>query len=305
VRKTLEVFAPEFHASPVQLKTTTKPNDGLFYRYFYLGPIDHAPRAREAGLLESGNHPVLTLQEEILATCPGSSRGGLDFDTNFGLAKLWTFTHAATSVEELCRHVSAIPASVRAHLELFRHFGLERLSGVASDFRHHGMSLYFHWDLEFRTESWLRAFGQAVGGEVPSTSTCYDILATQRNFGALATTFTWDRPELLRWAPYSFEVPYDEPDEDMHRPALPPRLQVLHRAPTLNPQPQYNVSWSFGRAGAYMKLEKSYARDARYGMRRDTGADLSRDPARAIPLPRLDTNPQPPMAESEPLRQIS
>jgi hypothetical protein len=57
-------------------------------------------------------------------------------------------------------------------------------------------------------------------------------------------------------------------------------LQVFRdQAPTLNRSPQFNAAWSFGRAGFYTKLEKSYAKDADYFLTREMGGDLSHPPA--------------------------
>ena len=61
---------------------------------------------------------------------------------------------------------------------------------------------------------------------------------------------------------------------------LPARLEQFRRvAPTLNVSPQYNVAWSFGKAGAYVKLETSYARDATYFLTCEMGGNLSRPEA--------------------------
>jgi hypothetical protein len=65
-------------------------------------------------------------------------------------------------------------------------------------------------------------------------------------------------------------------------PPLPQRLlRFRDHAPTLNRSPQYNVAWSFGRAGFYTKLEKSYAKDADYFLTVEMGGNLTHPAAAA------------------------
>jgi 4-hydroxyphenylpyruvate 3-dimethylallyltransferase len=284
VRTSLEVFAREFHTCHLQIKTTAKPGSGLHYRYYNTGASDQARRAQEAGLLESRLSPLLSVHEELLASCPGSTRVGLDFDAGFGVVKLWSLT-GGVPMGELCHRVPSIPESIRASLGLLGRFGLERSFCAATDFQRRSMSIYFHWDMERRTEAWLQAFAREAGGEVPSSSTCHDILSTQCNWGCISTTFSWNQPGVRRWAAYSFDVPYGRSETGLHLPRLDDRLQVLLRAPTLNRQPYYILAWSFGPVGSYLKLEKDYARDGGYLMSRDTGVDLARDRVH-ISLPR-------------------
>jgi hypothetical protein len=112
---------------------------------------------------------------------------------------------------------------------------------------------------------------------VPSDALCREILESQAASGGVGTTFSWERPGLLRWCLYSLEVPYgDGTFSRVPLPELPERLARFRAAaPTLNEAPQYNVAWSFGRAGEYVKLEKSYARDATFFLTREMGGDLS------------------------------
>jgi hypothetical protein len=281
----LEAFGPEFHQCPVQLKATSRPGDGLYYRILDSERIDRTAHARAAGLIGFNNHPLLTLQGELLATCPGSFSAGVDFDAGFGLAKAWSFT-AGTPIESLCQRVPSLPASVRAHVDLLRRFGMGMTTFVASDFQRRTTNVYFDWDMELRSEEWLQSFARATGTEVPSSSLCYDILATQLNTGCIAVTFSWDSQELNRWTTYAPDVPYEEPESGVHLPSLGPRLEVLRHAPTLNARPQYNLSWAFAETGWYLKLERGYARDVSHFMRSKMGLDIFRDKTLSIVLPR-------------------
>jgi hypothetical protein len=55
------------------------------------------------------------------------------------------------------------------------------------------------------------------------------------------------------------------------------------QAPTLNRQAQYNLAWSFGPAGFYTKMEKSYSKDVNYFLVHEMGGDLAHPaPAGAV-----------------------
>jgi hypothetical protein len=102
------------------------------------------------------------------------------------------------------------------------------------------------------------------------------MLASLAVSAGIGTTFYWDRPEMGRWALYALNVPCNDPRAFSALPPLPPRLaEFRDRAPTLNRKPQYNVAWSFGQAGFYTKLEKSYAKDADYFLTVEMGGNLA------------------------------
>ncbi|WP_224245697.1 aromatic prenyltransferase [Hyalangium gracile] len=286
IRAALKAFRTEFHERPVQFKATTKPGDGLYYRILDSEPINRTAVAREAGLVGPEHPQLLTLQSQILDTCPGSFSAGLDFDAGFGMAKAWSFT-GCTPIERLCQRVPSLPDSVRNAQGLLRHFGLDTTYFVSSDFQHHTTNVYFGWDMELRTEQWLQSFAHAMGSVTPSSEVCYDILATQANYGCVALTFSWQQDKPLRWCTYAPEIPYDAPNPEIHLPALGRRLEVLHHAPTLNANPQYILAWAFSPNRAYVKLERGYARDVSYFLRVKMQVDIDRDKTRSIVLPRL------------------
>jgi 4-hydroxyphenylpyruvate 3-dimethylallyltransferase len=275
-RQALEVFDPEFGSCVVQTKAGCKPGSGLYYRFFYNGTADLNRRAQRAGMMPAERAPLVTLQDEVLAAFPRATRAGLDFDAGSGLAKVWTFTGGPVPVDHLSE-LGAIPQSVRAHADLFERHALRDVFFVASDYQKGTMNVYFGWDPACRTERWIKRLVRETGGEPLPEELLRDILHSQAVSGGVGMTFSWGRPELLRWCLYSLEVPYDDGIfSPVRLPMLPERLARFRReAPTLNETPQYNVAWSFGRAGYYVKLEKSYARDATYFLTHQMGGDLS------------------------------
>jgi len=275
-QRMLEVFAPEFRNCVLQWKTTSRPGDALSYRFFYNGPEDLTERAQEAGLLAATPSPLNTLQREALATFPHAMRSGIDFDAAHGLAKEWTFTGAPIPVEEIfC--LRSLPDGFRQHAGFFRQYGLRHVGFLASDYQKRSMNVYFRWDEANRNTEWLQRIVCATGGAPLPRETVQDILLSQAHLSGVGVTFALDQPELLRWCVYSLEVPYAEGDASPVRlPALPERLATFReKAPSLNACPSYHMGWSFGPAGAYVKLEKNYARDASFFFTTEMGADLS------------------------------
>ncbi|MFE6776476.1 aromatic prenyltransferase [Streptomyces sp. NPDC057702] len=273
VRKSLDVFAKEIDRSVVQTKTTTKPGDGLYYRFFYKWENDLADIARRNDLLRHGTEPIDRLQREALDKFSDATQAGLDFETGRGLSKVWTFT-GVRPVEDLFA-LSAIPDSVPAHAEFFARHGLRRVFFVASDFHGQTMNVYPVIEPECRNEEWLRGLVNETSGPLENAPDYGRMMASLAKTGCLGMTFSWDSPDLHRWALYSLNVPSEGRSDLL--PELPRQLAEFEdRAPTLNARPQANIAWSFGRAGFYTKLEKSYAKDANYFLTTEMGCDLSR-----------------------------
>jgi hypothetical protein len=278
-RRVLEVFRAEFEGGVTEMKTEAKPGGGLFYRFFDNGSVDFTRRAQEVGLIPHERTPLVTLQEEVVAAFPRAARAGVDFDTGAGLAKVWTFTGGPVPLAEVLR-LPSLPASVRAHQGLMEHYGFKEVFFCACDFIKKTLNVYLGWGPELRTERWLQELVAETGGGPLPHDEVLDILASQTVTGGVALTFRWDRPDLQRWCVYALEVPYGlGPDSGVRLPRLPAFLERFRdEAPTLNQEPQYILGWSYGKAGAYLKMEKTYSRDARYFFSVQMGGDLAPAP---------------------------
>ena len=274
VQQTLNVFDDEFHRCVVQLKATCQPDTGVYYRFFYKWERDLTALAQAHGMIPQVSSPIVDLQQQVLENCPGATRAGLDFDTDFGLAKVWTFTGGPTPIEHLLT-LPAIPESVHQHLEFFHRHGLRHVFFVGSDFQRNSMNVYFGLEEDCRNEAWLRAFAEETG-DTPDETAVSQMIASLAVSTGVGATFYWDETSMGRWCLYGLNINYDHPTTATVLPDLPERLQKFrHVAPTLNATPQYNVAWSFGRAGLYTKLEKSYAKDADYFLTVEMGGNLT------------------------------
>lgn len=275
VRQSLDVFDAELRRCVVQLKATCRAGSGLYYRFFYKWERDLTALAQQHGLLPAGHSELIDLQTDVLQHCRGATRAGLDLDTGFGLAKVWTFTGGPMPVAEVSK-LETMPASVRAHADFFRRHGLRHVFFVASDFQQESMNVYFGLEDDCRNERWLRQLLAETGGE-PADQGLYEAMLRSLAVSAgVGMTFFYDRPELGRWCLYGLNVPCTNAQAAALLPPLAPRLERFRdMAPTLNQRPQFNAAWSFGPAGFYTKLEKSYARDADYFLTVEMGGNLT------------------------------
>lgn len=275
VRRTLEVFDTEMRRCVVQMKATCKPGSGVYYRFFYKWERDLTLIAQQHGLIPRGGGPLVDLQADVLAHCPGATRAGLDLDTGSGLAKVWTFTGGPTPLDQILQ-LETMPDSVRRHRAFFERHGMRHVFFFASDFQQNSMNVYFGLEEDCRTEAWLRRLVQETGGGPDDPALYAPMLASLAVSAGIGTTFSWDRPDMGRWCLYGLNVPCEDVVASAALPPLPPRLvRFRDHAPTLNASPQYNVAWSFGKAGFYTKLEKSYARDADHFLTVEMGGNLS------------------------------
>lgn len=288
VEKSLDIFDEEFQQCVVQMKATTKHGEGLYYRFFYKYDKDLTAVAQKHGLIPAGNDPLIQLQYDVLNNCPGATRAGLDFDTSFGLAKVWTFTGGPTPLDKIAA-LTTMPKAIATHIPFFLHHGLQHVFFVASDHQQNSMNIYFGLEAECRNEQWLKQLIAETGGAPDDINQYSQMIRSLAVSAGVGMTFRWDSPNLDRWCLYGLNLPCLDPVASLELPLLPPRLQAFRdSAPTLNQQPQFNAAWSFGKHGFYTKLEKSYARDADYFLTVEMGGNLSH-PEENIPITQTAT----------------
>jgi len=272
-RQVLRVFDDEWQSRVIQLKATDVEGSALHYRYYSNGSVAAIQRAWDAGLIVKDRSPTMALAEEADATF---NHAGCDFNAKTGLTKTWAFTGDRVPTERILQ-MKAMPQSARTHAGFFERHGLSSVFFVASDFDKRSMNIYFGWKPRNRTPNWIREFARDVDGASPTDDVIRDVLASLAVTAVVATTFSWDRPDLSRWSLYSLGVPYGGQNPGQRRlPPLPPRIARVHfEAPSLNFEPHINIAWSYGKAGRYMKIEKSYARDEAHFEATEWGGNFS------------------------------
>ena len=275
VAKSIKVFDAEFRRCVVQMKATCRAGAGLYYRFFYKWENDLTAVAQESGMLPRGSSPLLDLQNEVLSRYSRATRAGLDFDAGFGLAKVWTFTGGPVPISDLLA-LPSIPNSVRSSTGFFEKHGLKHVFFVASDFQQNSMNVYFGLEDECRNETWLRNMIDATGGAPDDDRLFKAMLRSLAVSAGVGMTYDYEGNRPGRWCIYGLNLPCSNPAAAHLMPRLPERLRKFRdEAPTLNVSPQFNVAWSFGPAGFYTKLEKSYSRDADYFLTVEMGGNLA------------------------------
>lgn len=263
-RDTVTAFQPQLSRHALQIKTTSKPNRRLYYRFFIddRDTIDVDEIAARARLPPESRDAVRLLGAAHALAAVDGRLVGCDFDAACGLAKVWIFVAGTplTAVLDL----AGLPASVRAHGPLFARYGLDNVRFLATDFDTGTVNLYFR-----RPAAGLARWVPALLNETGTAAGPDTVAAIERTVPSeccVAMTFAWARPELVRWSMYALDV---GPGGAAGEPPLVPEVlaRFRDRAPTLNRDAQINIAWSFGSGGLYMKLEKSYARDVRRVLR--------------------------------------
>lgn len=275
VAKTLDVYEAEFQRCVVQLKATCRAGSGVYYRFFYKWERDLNELALRHGLVPAEKASSIDLQHQVLNRFPGATRAGLDFDTGFGLAKVWTFTGGPVSLAEVL-DLPAVPKSVHRHADFFARHGLRHVFFVASDVQQDSMNVYFGLEEDCRNEAWIRKLAEETSGAPEDPRVYAQMVSSLAVSAGVGTTFRWDDDGMLRWCLYGLNMPYGDKAMETNCPPLPTRLARFQKfAPSLNAEPQINVAWSFGRAGYYTKLEKSYAKDADFFLTHEMGGNLA------------------------------
>lgn len=254
IDRVLGAFGDQFVDNVIDLKTTNKSPQkrGFYYRYIQdTDPSNPAlDIALKSGLLKLQGHPVDKLVPEIYEKLPLMG-DGVDFEANYGMAKIWQFTTRPLSRQEVFS-IASLPQSLRDHEAFFEKYKLDQISLFATDYEHRSMNVYFRTNHpEHHTPEFYREMLNELEFPVPSD----EVLEILHNVACIAFTFDWDSPHIHRLCPY---VP------GFTRATLPTHIDpvlatFVDEGKTLLEEPTYIVSWSFGvEGGTYLKVEIEY-----------------------------------------------
>jgi 4-hydroxyphenylpyruvate 3-dimethylallyltransferase len=258
VRKIVAVFQEDLARCVVQLKTSSDPLDGLYFRFFYVGSDSLIDRADRHGLRRFRPRRLDLFQTRLMEAYPHAMQAGLDFHCAVGLAKLWTYL-GRRPMDELTK-LSFMPESVRRHQTFFADHGLNECFFLAVDYRHLTINIYTFLDPAYRTSSWLEQMLADTWRTDAEAIAPKAVTETLRAAACVGMTFSWDNPAMHRWALYGLNVRYLDAVACRLLPPLPPRLRTfVDTAPTLSCEPHLNIAWSFERTRCVTKFEKSYA----------------------------------------------
>ncbi|MDX8149484.1 aromatic prenyltransferase [Lentzea sp. BCCO 10_0061] len=280
VRAAVTSFSDHFHTGAVLWKTTSRPGDSLYYRFFARGRDDVTEAALRAGLVPEGTLTSLTSAwyEDF---GPDTIQCG-DFDGTHGLAKIWTYLGAPRpTIEVLDR--PGVPETLRASLAAFVRFGLTHIRFVAADHVRNSFNVYFRVRGPLTPERATEVLS-LLGMAGPDRSTAEDIKAVVPHDFCVAVTFSATSGHAERACFYALNVPVEK------MPALPERIDdFFGKAPCHDVDGFRAIGWSYGAGrGTYIKAERAYCGDVS-GRLRDWdcyfSGDRTRDPALAGGVP--------------------
>ncbi len=247
----LKTFAEDFQAGAALWKTTSRDGDQLSYRFFSRLKPDIVGRAVDAGLLKTDNPtiPVVTSWSELYGGSPVQSG---DFDSGRGLAKTWIYFGGLKPAAEILA-APKVPDPVTERLDDFARIGLSYIRFAAVDWRHHTANFYFrtHGPL---SRSQFGRIHALTGGKPPGTDLVDEVIRYVPEDYCVAVTVSLDDGVIHRACFYSLRVPKSD------LPNVPERIRVFIDAAPNHDEDECNViGWSFGRAGDYVKAERSYS----------------------------------------------
>lgn len=252
IRTVTEVFREHFNTGAVLWKTTDRPGDRLYYRFFAREDTDTVRTAIEAGLIRPSAMTDLVAQwkerlPDMVESC--------DFDCLDGLAKTWTWLGGMRPAEV----VFDIPAlaALRTHLPALLGAGLSHVRFAAVDYRSSTVNVYFRGRGPLTDERAGEVLA-AIGIGAPDHVSAEHMRSVMPTDFCLAVTFTVESGLAQRACFYSLGIPEDR------LPPLPSRIATFFKnAACQDAEAIRALGWSFGAPGksAYIKAEHAYCGD--------------------------------------------
>jgi hypothetical protein len=250
IKRTLNTFGG-FSRSAVQFRTTTKPmsHRRLDVRYEEIGsPEMPLEVARKAGYFRDEGRDIDKLLPQLYEHFPYLG-DGMDFDVLDGITKFWFFPKGPFPVEKAFE-LSAMPRSVAEHAWYYEKYNLSAVYIIAVDFFSRTMNLYFPFmHPSHHTQEALRGMVEDLGFEAPpEEAITYSLPGI-----SAALTYSWDSPRLNRICFYVGFPNRATTPKGMH----PVIDRFIHEVPAYKDS-VYQISWTFGAKGAYIKVENDY-----------------------------------------------
>jgi 4-hydroxyphenylpyruvate 3-dimethylallyltransferase len=253
IQTVLEVYGEHFNTGAVLWKTTDRPGDRLYYRFFARERTNTVAAALRAGLIRPSALTELVAQwgerlgQDVVESC--------DFDCQDGMAKTWVYLGGMRPAEEVL-DVPALPSALRTRVPALRRTGLTHIRFAAVDYRTNTINVYFRGRgplTHARATEVLATFGIAAPAQV-SVDHMGAVMPTDF---CVAVTFAVDSGLARRACFYSLGIP-----EDL-LPPLPQRLATFFQeARCQDAEPIRALGWSFGTGGqSYLKAEHAYCGD--------------------------------------------
>jgi hypothetical protein len=252
----LRAYEAGFTGAAVALRTTTRARRSGELSVRYIGPAsdpDPYGLALDRKFTVEANHPVDRLYREIQDRGAVMFRG-VDVGVASGFEKIWSIyvDDSGKTVEAMSR-TPAMPPSVGGNLAYFARHGLNRITGIAVDFRSRSVNVYFPFTGARDAEK-ISTMIEDLGFRVPGND---ELDLCCRAF-SMYFTFTWDSPEIERIC-----FPVRVPEPDLVPTHLDPLIaRFVKGARFHNGDRAYVYALASSRHGVYYKIENFYHRPA-------------------------------------------
>jgi 4-hydroxyphenylpyruvate 3-dimethylallyltransferase len=251
-RKVLEVYGSHFQTGAVLWKTTDRPGDRLYYRFFARERTNTVDTALSAGLIRPSILTEIVAQwsdklgPEMIESC--------DFDLADGLAKTWVYLGGMRPAE-LVLDVPAL-AAVGKNLPALLKVGLSHVRFAAVDYRSSTINVYFRGRGPLTQERATEVLA-AVGIDAPDETSTVHMAEVMPTDFCLAVTFAVDTGVARRACFYSLGIP------ETNIPPIPERIATFFKAaPCQDEEVIRALGWSYGTVGqSYIKAEHAYCGD--------------------------------------------
>lgn len=253
--KVLTAYEVNFHRGAVLWKATTRPEDGIAFRFYERKKVDVVQPAIQANLLDSA-HPLIPLIRAWANISPRAI-ASCDFDPATGLNKTWIWLGGRPSLEALLA-TPHVPEALRALEQQFKAVGLDTVRHAAVDWRSSTINIYFWVKGQINLELANRLLSLSGGG--PLTSREMEQIKSFLIPEGLtfATTITAATGDVKRVAIYALRL------DSKRLPKMGQRLSTFFtKAKSYDQRDMNIVAWSFGGGekgtADYIKGERSYS----------------------------------------------
>ncbi|CRG83396.1 hypothetical protein PISL3812_00747 [Talaromyces islandicus] len=251
----LTAYEANFHRGAVLWKATTRPEDGISFRFYEREKVDVLEPAIQANLLDPA-HPLIPLIKSW-ANISARAIASCDFDPATGLNKTWVWLGGRPSLKEVLA-APHVPEPIGALGQKFGDVGLDTVRHVAVDWRSSTINIYF-WvkgQISLRLANRLLALS---GGGPLTRSQLEEIKSFLIPEGfTFATTITAATGDIKRVAIYALRL------DGNRLPMVDERMSTFFADAKSYDQRDVNiVAWSFGGGekgtADYIKGERSYS----------------------------------------------
>lgn len=253
--KVLTAYEPNFHRGAVLWKATSRPEDGIAFRFYERKKVDVVEPAIKANLL-APNHPMIPLIKSWANISPRAI-SSCDFDPATGLSKTWVWLGGRLSLEALLA-AAHVPEPIRALEQKFKAVGLDTVRHAAVDWRTLTINIYFWVKGQINSELANDLLSLSRGGPL-TRSELEEIKSFLVPEGfTFATTIKAETGDIKRVAIYALRL------DAKRLPKTGERLSTFFTDAKSHDQRDINiVAWSFGGGDKgtadYIKGERSYS----------------------------------------------